>query len=131
MNHAQNRTLHGLLTKRGLLEQKGIIVYGFTNGRSESCKDLSFEEAAEMIDYLKSQDKTGPGANKMRRKIISLAHEMHWHLNGTQAIDMPRLNGWCQKYGYLHKKLNDYTYKELPKLLTQFQLLYKDYLTNI
>jgi hypothetical protein len=97
--------LHSLLNKTGLSTDKANIVLGITNGRSEHSKDLSFEEARLMITWLQSQDKTKDGANKMRCKIISIAHEMHWHLSGTKDIDMPRLNGWCEKFSYLHIKI--------------------------
>lgn len=132
MNYAQNKLLHGLLNKTGLMQSKASIILGITNGRTESSKDLSFDEARLMINYLKMQaDKDALRSNKMRNKIISMAHEMHWHLSGTQAIDMLRLNTWCERFGYLHKKLNDYSYIELPKLVTQFTKVYSDFIDNI
>lgn len=130
MTTQQNKMLHGLLNKTGLMADKANIINGITKGRTESSKDLSFDEARLMINWLQSQDNTIDGAVKMRRKIISMAHEMHWHLPYTQRVDMLRLNGWCEKFGYLHKKLNDYTYKELPTLVTQFTAVYKDYLNK-
>jgi hypothetical protein len=71
-------------------------------------------------------------ANPMRKKIIALAHQMGWSTyhpdSGKKIADMPRINAWCSKYGYLHKALNAYTIEELPKLVTQFDNLYKSFL---
>ncbi len=132
MNPALNKQLHGLLTQTGLTPQKADLVSGFTNGRSDSSKDLTNEEAKKMIAYLNSTaDIHNEKSNKMRRKIISLAHEMHWHLSGTQKIDMPRLNAWCVKFGYLKKELNKYRYNELTTLVTQFTAVYNSYLSKL
>lgn len=71
-------------------------------------------------------------ASNMRKKIIALAHQMGWSSyhpdSGKKIADMPRINAWCSKYGYLHKELNNYRLTELPKLVTQFDNLYKSFL---
>jgi len=48
-----------------------------------------------------------------------------------RKLDMRRVNNWCLKYGYLHKLLDEYTYEELPKLVTQFEEVYKDMLRKV
>jgi hypothetical protein len=71
-------------------------------------------------------------ANTMRKKIIALAHQMGWSKihpgSGNKIADMQRIDEWCNKYGYLHKRLNQYTIEELPKLVTQYQNLYNSFL---
>ena len=132
MNPALNKQLHGLLTQAGLHEQKATLVMSYTEGRSESSKDLTNVEAKLMIAHLANiANENGEASQKMRRRIISMAHEMHWHLTGTQKIDMERLNDWCCVFGYGKKVLNRYSYRELPKLVTQFEFVYKDYLSKI
>ncbi len=129
MNSALNKQLNGLLTSTGLTSQKASLVLGFTGGRSESRAALTDAEALEMIAWLKTQgNNNDDAANKMRRKIISYAHQLHWYLPNTQTVDMARIDGWCTTYGYGHKKLNDYTYNELPKLVSQFRLVFKSFL---
>ncbi len=132
MNYTLNKQLNGLLTSAGLTAQKNDLVLGFTNGRSESRADLSDAEASEMIQYLeKVIGGHSEASNKMRRRIISYAHQMHWHLADTQAVDIKRLNNWCEKYGYLHKPLNNYSYDELPKLVSQFKAVFADTLSKL
>lgn len=131
MNASQNKLLYGLLNKTGLLNQKATLVFNVTKGRTESTKEMTWQETRLLINYLQSQDPQAARANKMRRKMFSLAHEMQWHISGTQKVDGARLDAWCEKYGYLHKKLNSYTYLELPKLVSQFESLHKHFLTNI
>lgn len=104
---------------------------GFTSGRSGSSKDLTSDEANALIRHLKQLDPEEVAAEKMRRKIISMAHEMGWRLPGTTRADMQRIDSWCVKYGYLHKKLNQYLPAELPALVTQFEAVYKSFLKGI
>jgi hypothetical protein len=126
-----NAQLHSLLNTTGFLPQKRSLVFGFTNGRSESSKDMNDTEAIDLINYLKQHDKQGEAAEKMRRKIIHHAKEMGWLLPGNKA-NMQRINEWCEKYGYLHKPLNKYSYEELPKLVSQFANgVYKYYINNL
>ncbi len=162
--HELNKQLHVLLTQTGMMDAKPYLVESFTNGRSQSSKDMSHYEAIELVKHLKgilSQQKyktantatTGTNteithianamptvskktdkerASNMRKKIIALAHQMGWSSyhpdSGKKIADMPRINAWCSKYGYLHKELNSYTLAELPKLVTQFDNLYKSFL---
>jgi hypothetical protein len=122
----QNSILHGLLTSNKLMAQKESLVTAFTNGRSTSSRDLTYQEAGEMITHLKNLD----SGHKMRRKIIKLAHEMGWKQENGK-IDLQAIDTWCTTYGYGKKRLMDYTAQELPKLVSQFENgPYKHYLHN-
>lgn len=131
MNSAQNRAVHALFSKTGLIAQKENIVLGISNGRTIHSRELSHDEASELIKYLKSQDAEEPKAETMRRKIIAMAHELHWHKPGTQNVDMKRLDDWCKKNGFKHVALNSYTLKDLPTLVSQFETMMKYYLHKI
>jgi hypothetical protein len=160
MKPEYNRQLHALLTQTGLTEQKPLLVESFSGGRETSSKELKDHEAIEMIKYLKAEllkkqqpanndpkhignvmpaafkaNTPGKQANTMRKKIIALGHQMGWSgihpTSGNKIADMERINAWCVKYGYLHKQLNDYTILELPKLVTQFDNLYKTFLNAL
>lgn len=115
------------------------LVYSFTNGRETSTTKLTSEECNAMMDHLwkmyeKMKHVEGLKANaeddakgqRMRRKIISICHEMDWRREGGK-IDMYRINEFCMKRGFAKKRLNDYSSQELPKLVTQFEMLLKDY----
>lgn len=70
--------------------------------------------------------------NKQRRYILSMCYKMGWTVTKTSLTgrgtytepDYERLNNWMLKYSYLHKPLNEYAYKELSRLVTQFKGLY-------
>ena len=125
---------------------KEDIVSEVSKGRTTSVAALLFAEADSLIkglqketSFKKEVNKADP-CHKMRGKILSHAHELGWHKkdsNGNMIrdpttnkpkIDFDRVNEWCTKYGYLKKKLDKYTYAELPKMVGQFKKVYEDYL---
>jgi hypothetical protein len=127
----QIKCINSLLTKLGLRERKTELVLGSSGERTKSTKELTLDEAKALISYLKSQDAEEVKAEKMRKKIISLAHEMHWHLPNSTKADMQRIDAWCKKYSPKHKSLNNHTYKELPALISQFERVYSSFLKSI
>lgn len=132
----QLKAIHALLNAAGLKDEKESIVDSFSGGRTVHVGELSKGEAMALIGHLKSLDSTAQRADKMRNKILSMAHEMGWEkevdnrqlAKGKKPIDMQRVNNWCVKYGYLHKRLDAYNYNELPRLVTQMEGVYKDHL---
>lgn len=128
--HNRNKQLHALLSQTGLMEHKEGLVLCFTCNRTTHSREMTEIEANELIGYLRQQPDR---AEKMRKKILSMAHEMGWHQlkNGRYVIDMSRVDGWMIKFSYLHKSLNSYKYKELPTLVTQFELVYKSFLNKV
>ncbi len=119
-----------LLTKANLQGRRHAIVFDYSGGRTESSRELTDPEIMRLIRDLEKGFKELDRADKMRKKIISQAHEMGWELPSGK-IDMDMINAWCVKYGFKHKPLNSYSYKELPVLVTQFDNMYNDYLKAI
>lgn len=131
MNQQQTKAVYALINKLNFQSQKDNIVLGISNGRTSSTKLLTSDETNDLIKYLKSQDPEEKKAEVMRKKIIAIAHEMHWHIAGSRKADMQRIDAFCVHRGHKHKKLNQYLYSELPTLVSQFEAVYKDYLKKI
>lgn len=130
---AQRSAIGAIAAKLGLdKEGKAELVSQYSNGRTQSTTGLSFEEAAEMIkaiqlDAKPLKDKGGypiAWGNTLRRQVIAIFHEAGWHIDGSAAIDMERVNTWCTNHGHGKKPLNDYTYEELPKLLGRLKSIW-------
>ena len=136
ISKAQIGIIMAMINKLHLKAQKEDIIMGASNERTISTRELTSDEANALIKYLKQQDPDEQKAEKMRRKIISMAHEMGWASTtlshqGKPKVDMERIDNWCVKYGFLHKKLNQYLYTELPRLVTQFESVYQSFLKGI
>lgn len=102
-----------------------------TDGRAiNSTKELSYEEANRLINTLNGHFvPQNDAANKMRRKIISCCRECGFTKEGK--ADMPRIEAWVLKYGYLGKALNQYSAQELPKLVTQAENMKTTFVNNL
>lgn len=139
----QNKVLNAIISRLNIgTEVKQDLVYQFTNGREISSAKMSFEECQALINHLNNlcvqmaveKRKIDPAPtkpvidpeNNMRRKVLSICHEMGWKLENGK-IDMARVNAFCVERGFKHKELNKYTRAELPTLITQFEKTLKDY----
>lgn len=131
----QKKCIMTMLGKLGVRDQKEDIVAGASGGRTTSLREMTRDEGKALIEYLKKQDPEELKAEVMRRKLIAMAYEraalpQHASKTDKQAV-VDRLNDWCVKYGYLHKKLNSYTYKELPTLVSQYREALKSYYKSL
>lgn len=137
----QNKQLHAILGKLNLEQEvKQQLVFNHTQGRTTSTKEMQINECQALINYLNHLQKNivevkevpAPvklitPEQKMRRKVLSICHEMGWRLPSGK-IDINRVNAFCLNHSTLKKELNAHTAKELPKLISQFeQLLKKQY----
>lgn len=116
-------------------DSKETMVAGFSGGREVSSKYLTYEEAEAMIKHLQSM--YGFGETKstvtMVGKMLYYCHEMGWtksNPQGKKVADMARLNEWAKKFGYLHKEVSAYAHDDLPKLVSQFEAVYKSFLNK-
>jgi len=130
-NPNQLKAIHVLIGKNHLRDEKESIVESFTAGRTKHVSEMYGKEAAALIGHLKSLDETDKRTERMRNKVLSMAHEMNWRIAGTNRVDMDHVNNWCLNYGYKKRRLDDYTYEELPMLVTQFEQLYKSHLKEV
>lgn len=101
-----------------------------SDGRTDSLTALTYHEVNSLINALKTAQgiPTDTPAEKMQRKIISMAHEMRWHLPKTIKVDMKQVNDWCLNKSGFKKTLKDLNYQELPAAVTRFEMLYAGYL---
>ncbi len=130
MREAQLKRLHVLLGQTKLMDQKPSLVSSFSNGRTESSRELTDVEAEDLINWLDAQQRINDPGDRQRKLIIHYAHQMGYEREPGK-IDMDRVNAWCIKFGQYHKPLNDHTLKELPYLVTQFEQVYKSFLKGI
>lgn len=142
ISKAQISAIYGLLAKHGLREDKEKIIEQISGGRTSSTSSLYFSEALSWISAMsKIQPDNGEEAKKKKllAKLFAMAHEIGWITveskvvgsNLTKVKNYTAVHNWVKSYGYLKKGLREYTYEQLPKLVTQFQFgPYKYYLSQ-
>lgn len=136
VTNMQIRAIHTLLPieiKQDVAAKKDVI-FQFTNDYNRtSTNDLTFHEAQALINKLKGDDYSFyakfDSNIKQHLTLLSMCYNLNWvrfddHLNRNVA-NLTMLGSWLEKYGYLHKPLQDYTDLELPKLVAQFSRVVK------
>jgi hypothetical protein len=116
--------LHVLLNQLGLMADKKEIVRHYSNGRTESSKELTIAEAGALIGALAGND----GNDRMRRKIFALAYDAGIIYGDTpedKKMNAVKLNQFLLKSGTVKKELNKLQYNELVKTVTQFTQIVK------
>lgn len=121
------RRVHAALAAKGMMDDKMDLVKQFTNGRATSTKDMRVGELHSLIDHLNGKESPSAAGDKMRKHIISMAHQMGWELPNGRA-DMPRIDAWCVKYGKYHRPLNEHNNAELQEIVTQFNIAYQQHI---
>jgi hypothetical protein len=130
MNQKLNKRLHALLKQQGIkAEQKAEMVYHATNGRVTSSKDLTDDEALELIKALPPSVKTPKTSlveqikdaktTNMLLKCFALFRQMGYTL--FDKPDYTRINNFCIARSQAKKKLTDMTQKELSNLIYQLE----------
>lgn len=135
---------------------KEDAVLDFTEGRTSSLRELcdwDLQELTRRLQVLggqKAYNASGKRTNDPRRKkavgkILHYCHELGWTKAAAhpqyaklspfatdaraavkRVADVARFDEWAIKYSYLHKTLNEYTYEELPKLVSQVEAVVRN-----
>ena len=128
----------------------------FTEGRTSSLRELcdwDLQELTRRLQVLGGQKhimhrangQTTQGEKKAVGKILHYCHELGWTKAAAhpqyaklspfatdaraavkRVADVARFDEWAIKYSYLHKTLNEYTYEELPKLVSQVEAVVRN-----
>ena len=92
MTPKQLNFVNKLISREGLSFASDDFALEFSKNRTADLGDLTHQETQALIGYFQ----TPSPQQKMKRKILSMAHEMRWETKEGK-VDMVRLNDWCNK----------------------------------
>lgn len=122
INKAQLTKIHVLLGQNGWMKHKADIIESATNGRTSSSKELTFNEAKQVLRYLSEHNPS----ERLKSVIFSLAYraEIIYGDSATdKKINAAKLNMFLLKSGTVKKELNKMDYSELLKTEKQFMAI--------
>jgi hypothetical protein len=125
INPAQLKKLHYLLNRLGWMDEKKTIISQITSGRTQSSRELSFEEGKELLKQLSEYDP----AERMKSLIFSLAYRANIIYGSTgldKKLNAVKLNQFLKERGAVKKDLNAMDYPELIKTHKQFEAIVKN-----
>ena len=117
--------IHVLLSNLGITEQKIEIVYNLTNGRTQSTKDLTIDEARRLITSLAEYDP----CERQKSLIFSLAYQagiIYGSTTDDKKMNTAKLNMFLKERGAVKKELNAMNFSELVKTHRQFEAMVKN-----
>jgi hypothetical protein len=115
-----------LLEREGLSFSSDDFAAVYSNGRTTNLADLTHKETQALISEFTEQSPQ----SKMKRKILSMAHEMRWE-DAAGKVDMPRLNAWCKKHTPSHTDFNGIPVKELSTVVSVYEKMYHEFLKRL
>jgi hypothetical protein len=121
--------IHVLLNQKGVKDHKAEIVFIHSNGRTESTKELSTNEARQLIIHLAGDDPN----EKLKGIILSLAYQagiIYGDTPDDKKMNMAKLDLFLKERGAVKMPLKDMHYKELVKTHRQFEAIVKNANTN-
>lgn len=121
-------TLKGLMTtlsKKGLQEQRGEIIYNFTGGRTSSARDLTPTEINGLSEALKSTAKPNQkDLDKKRKRLLAAIFGVFKMFN--QKPTMEYVKGMACRAAKV-KSFNDIPPARLTSLYNAFLKAQRDY----
>lgn len=121
---AQLKLIHTMLSKNNLIEHKADLCYSFSNGRTESSKELTLGEAKSFIEYLKDGDRCKVIINQIYH-LAYLAGIIYGDTKEDKAMNTAKINSFLEKKGSVKKPLYKQTLAELKKTARQFEAIVK------
>lgn len=80
------KALMTTLSKKGLQEQRGEIIYNFTGGRTSSAKELKLKEITALYNALNGKDSTAE-MDKKRKRLLAAIFGVFEKLNQKPSMD--------------------------------------------
>lgn len=121
----QIQKIHVLLNQLGFLDQKAEIIWQLTNGRTESTRKISIEEAKLLIRNLSEFDPS----ERIKSLIFSLAYQagiIYGNTMDDKRMNVAKLNLFLKERGAVKKELKELNYQELIKIQRQFEAILRN-----
>lgn len=123
--------LWAIIKKLGLDDDdKKSLVYQYTRGRSTSMRQMTHQEASNMLRDLARQIPNYEAIERMKRKIIGLARSLGWREKYDKGF-YKAINNFIVANGAVKKRLNSLSFEELPKVVSQFETMLKTHLNKV
>jgi hypothetical protein len=132
---AQISKIHVLLQQKGLLDEKKAMIYSISDGRTDSTKDITSNEARRLIAFLLDENSEIKEKIKIAINAIwKIAWEMGIIYGKTEDdynMNIAKMNMFCRQRGAVKKNFTEMTFPELQKVHRQFEAMYRKHKLKI
>ncbi len=133
----QLRALHAMLNKAGINEEaRHNLIHSFTDGRTSSSKELTFDEARILLSRLSEQQNSRirelqrKEAIVLCRAIYALSFEIKFLNKGfaseteeDKQMNLAKINMFCRTRSKVRKNLSQMDLEELQDIKRQLEAI--------
>lgn len=129
----QKTAIHTIFGRMGYdTDERHVFIRRFTDGRTESTKELSFDEARSLIELLGGQRKKegSEEAKRLCRCIYSLSMEISFlnkeYTSDTEdefRMNCANISRFCRQHTRFHKPLTQMSISELKEVKKQLEAI--------
>lgn len=103
------------------IRKKEELVQRHSTTSAKRVSMMTHDDAAALLRSLLEQDDQ---MNRMRRKVIAMAHQMGWkNPDGSDKADYRRIDRWMLTYRL--RTMNMMDFEQLTDAVTQFEEMFK------
>lgn len=127
---AQIKKIHTLLNQQGLMDEKRTIIHSVSEGRTDSTKQLTANEARQMISWLLDADEENKKRQEVFKAVYGLAFKMDIIYGNTDEdyqMNIAKLNVFCRERGTVKKNFTSQNLAEMRRTHRQFEAMYKKF----
>jgi hypothetical protein len=127
---AQIKKIHTLLGQQGLMNEKRTIIHSVSEGRTDSTKLLTANEARQLISLLLGADEDYKKRQEVFKAIYGLAWKMdiiYGNTDDDYQMNIAKLNVFCRERGTVKKNLTTQNLVEMRRTHRQFEAMYRKF----
>lgn len=128
---ASFKQLMTLFSKSGIDEQsRREVIYRFTNGRTQSVRDLNLQELKGLCSKLSSRNfikNVEPNTELLKKKKRSIVLKLATKVGIHNTENWENFNHFMLHSSILKKQLNAYQLDELDQLIRQFRAIEENF----
>lgn len=128
---AQKQLLHRLQRQKSMSEDvyRNLILQ-YSNGRTDTSKELTKEEARQLISKLLDEDGKNKWLERKKHRLVCRIYRISCEIKGLNAdydgsdpiereMNIAKINMWLRQYGSCKKPVSRQNYEELKLTLRQ------------
>lgn len=137
ITRAQLKALHAEFGRMGLEEdERHVFVERFTDGRTQSTRELTFDEAAQLIGRLREgqAERTQAEARRLVKQIYGLSFRISFlnrayagrNTEADRKMNVAKINAFCRTRTKFRKELTRMNLGELQEVKRQLEKIARD-----
>lgn len=124
---AQKKVLHRIKRQKGMSDDMyRDLIRQFSNGRTDTSRELTKDEATQLISRLLDEDGRDASLQRKKHRLVCRIYRISCEISGLNGdynssdpvekqMNIAKLNAWIRQYGACKKPISQQNYEELKQ----------------